>query len=151
MSYLDNRRRLKMLSIALKKRDGLLKEERHYLSAALIRIAQGEDANQVFEVKRRRGIKDKDALARIRMSFILSFVQSFMYPNPASNEQEMPLEDACIKAAEEIVPVARTLYPGNDQVTYNSEYIQRCHSDPKYRHMRTPVRTWLDDDFPYQS
>jgi hypothetical protein len=151
MSYLDNRRRLKMLGMALKTREGLLKEELQYLSAALIRIAQGEDANHVFGVKLQKGCKDKDVLARKRMSFILSFVQSYMYPNPDSNEQEMVLEDACVKAAEEIVPLARRLYPGDDQATYNSDYIQRCHSSPEYSHMRKPERTWLDDDFPYQS
>jgi hypothetical protein len=149
MSYLDNARGLRMLGMTLYEGKELLDEEQKFLAIALLRVAGGEDANEVLGVKLGRGKKEKDVIARQRMSFILHMVECFMFPDPDSDEQDMKLEQACIKAEEEIVPIAKKLYPGADKTRYTAEYIQRCHSSPEYRHMRSPLRSWTDDDFPY--
>ena len=149
MGYLDNRRMLDKLSLALYQGNEL-PEEREYLVIALFRIATGEDANEVLGVKPTTGKSRRDAIARQRMSFILQMVECFMFPKPGSKEQEMSLDDACHKAKKEIVPIAKKLYPGADKTRYTAGYIQRCHSSPRYKHMRSEIRRWTDGDFPYE-
>jgi len=105
----------------------------------------------VLDATQQQGIKKNDAIAKQRMSFILQMVQCFMYPDPNSDEQDMTLEEACRKAKDEVVPVAKKLFPGKERRKYTAEYIQRCHSSPEYKHMRSPIRTWVDDDYPYDS
>ena len=149
MSHLDNLRGLRMLGMTLYEGKELLDEEKRFLAITLLRIAGGEDANEVLGVKLGRGKKEKDVIARQRMRYILQMVECFMFPEPASETQDMSLEDACYKAKNEIVPIAKKLYPGADRTRYTAKYIQRCHSSPDYRHMRSPLRSWTDDDFPY--
>ena len=149
MSYLDNLRGLRMLGMTLYEGKELLDEEKRFLAIALLRIARGEDANEVLRLKLGRGKKEKDVIARKRMSFILHIVECFMFPEPASKKQVMSLEDACYKAKNEIVPIAKRLYPGADKTRYTAEYIQRCNSSHDYKHMRSPLRRWTDEDFPY--
>lgn len=151
MSHLDHARGLRMLGMTLYRGDELLDEERQFLAVALLRISRGEDANEVLGLKLGRGIKKNDAIARQRMSFILQMVQCFMYPDPNSDEQDMTLEQACRKAKHEVLPVAKKLFPGKERRRYTADYIQRCHSSPEYEHMRSPTRTWVDDDYPYDS
>ena len=84
------------------------------------------------------------------MSFILHIVECFMFPDPNSDQQDMTLEQACIEVEKEFVAIAKRLYPGADKIKYTAEYIQRCHSSPEYKHMRSPLRSWTDDDFSYK-
>jgi len=149
MSHLDNLRGLRLLGMTLYEGKALLDEEKKFLAIVLLRIARGEDANEVLGVKLRRGKKEKDVIARQRMSFILQMVECFMLPESDSQKQGMSLEEACYKAKDEIVPIAKKRYPGADKTRYTAGYIQRCHSSPEYKHMRSPIRTWADDDFPY--
>ena len=149
MSYLDNRRMLDKLSLAIYQGNEL-PEEREYLVIALFRIATGEDANEVLGVKPTTGRSERDAIAKQRISFILHWVRSYMDANPASDEKRITLEEACIEAEKMIVPVAKKRYPGADMTQYTAEYIQRCHTSPRYKHMRSEIRRWTDDDFPYE-
>lgn len=149
MSYLDKRRALREIGIALSQRKTINDSDRKFLSFALLRIAAGEDANKVLGVRRGRGEKAKDIVSRKRMSFILHIVESIMYPFLDSDKQDMTLEDACIKAEVDFVPIAKKLFPGSDNTKYSADYIQRCHGAPEYKHMRSPLRNTRDTDFPY--
>jgi len=149
MSELDNKRRLSRLAARLLNSGELLDAERTYLGVALSRIAAGEDANQVFAVVRARGQKKSDAPDRQRLSLILHWVHCAMFPEPDSTEQAMSLAEACERAVSEIVPLAKRLFPGADAHAYDVEYLIRCHGAPEYKHLRTDLRVWLDNDFPY--
>jgi len=72
-----------------------------------------------------------------------------MYPDPSSEKQDISLAEACEKAQFTVVPLAKKMFPGADSITYDPEYLQRCHSAPEYAHLRSPFRSWIDDDFPY--
>ena len=150
MNHQDQRRRLRRLAQALDKGTSVDQLEMNFLKESLWQIGNGADANATLGLKSGRGQKVSDLVSRRRMSFILHTVECFMFPDPYSNEQKMTLEDACRKAKEEFVPIAKKLYPGADRTRYTAAYIQRCHSSPEYKHMRSPLRRLADDNSPYE-
>ena len=129
--------------------DGLLDAEREFIGQALERIGYGEDANDVLQTKLKPGQKEKDIIDRQRMSLILHWVHCAMYPDLSTNTQEMSLAEACELAQSTIVPVAKAAFTSAASIVYDPEYIQRCHSAPEYKHLRSPSRSDFDDDFPY--
>ena len=149
MSHLDKRRVLGALSEQLYREEPLSQDQLKYLAAVFYRIANGEDANKVLEVRPGRGQRTSDAIANKRMSLILHWVAGAIAPNSESKEKPLTVADACVLAMESIVPVAKIMYPGADKCTYDAEYIARCWSEPAYQHMRSPSRSFFDNDFPY--
>ena len=149
MSNSDHRRRLLALGKTLRNGDALLDVEREFIGQALERIGSGEDANEVLQTKLKPGQKKKDIIDRQRISLILHWVHCAMYPDLSTNKQEMSLAEACELAQSTIVPVAKAVFPGAASIAYDPEYIQRCHSAPEYKHLRSLFRTEIDDDFPY--
>ena len=150
MSYQDQKRRIRRLAQALEKGTSVDQLEMNFLIESLWQIGNGADANVALGVKLRKGQKNKDLIDRQRLSFILHWIQCAMYPDPGSEKQELSLAKACEKAELEVVPLAKQLYPGGSSHSYNAEYLERCHGAPEYKHLHTSVRTWIDDDFPYQ-
>jgi hypothetical protein len=149
MSHLDKQRVLGALSLQLFREEPLSQDQLKYLAEVFYRIANGEDANNVLEVRPRRGQKTSDAIAKRRMSLILHWVAGAIAPNPESKEKPFTIADACVLAMEHIVPVAKRMYPGADNFEYDAEYIARCWSEPSYQHMRSQDRNFFENDFPY--
>ena len=149
MSHTDPRRRLRRLAQALDKGESIDQLEMNFLIESLWQIGNGADANATLGIKSGRGQKVSDLVARRRMSFILHIVECFMFPDPNSDRQDMTLEQACIEVEKDFVAIAKRLYPGADKTKYTAEYIQRCHSSPKYKDMRSPWRRPTDDNSPY--
>jgi hypothetical protein len=151
MSPGDHRRILGALAQQLACGEDLTPEQREFLSRAFYRISNGGDANEVFGVKRGRGKKVKDDLARQGLSQILHWVACAISPDPSSDERAMSVEDAIELAVQEIVPSVLANMPEGDKYEYSVEYLMSCWSDPRYKHMRSPARTFWDPDFPYHS
>ncbi len=149
MSHLDKRRVLDALSRQLLRGELLSPEQSEYLGVALWRIANGEDANAVLEVRPKKGQRQTGAIARQRMSLILHWVAGAMEPGPTSCASPLTVEQACELAVDSIVPIAKKAFPGADDCTYDVEYLVRCWSEPGYQHMRSIDRQFYDDDFPY--
>jgi hypothetical protein len=149
MSHLDNRRILGALGYRVLKREKLSEEEASYLGIVLGRIARGEDANQVLGVRPAKGRTDAGAVARKRLSWILSWIAAKTEPD--ANGRKMSIEDACASAVNSVVPVAKQMFPGADSRAYDADYLMRCWSEPKYKHMRTSKRSFYDEDFPYKT
>lgn len=149
MSYLDKRRVLDALLVQLLREESLSPEQSQYLGVALWRIANGEDANVVLEVRPKQGQRQTGAIARQRMSLILHWVAGAMEPDSTSGASPLTVEEACELAIDTIVPIAKKAFPGADDCTYDVEYLMRCWSEPGYQHMRSIDRGFYDEDFPY--
>ncbi len=149
MNRFDHMRALLDLAHRLGRGDELSANERDFLSIALYRIGTGEDANVAFNVQRGRGLKLADVIARRRMSVILHWVACAVDADAESGETAMSIEAACVEAVGSIVPLAKEAFPGADHCVYDVDYIRQCWNDRKYAHMRSPMRGWLDPDFPY--
>jgi hypothetical protein len=149
MSHLDKRRVLDALSVQLLRGETLSPEQSQYLGVALWRIANGEDANAVLEVRPKQGHRQTGAIARQRMSLILHWVAAALESDPTGSDRPLSVEQACQLAVDSIVPAAKQAFPGGDSCTYDFDYIMRCWSDPSNEHMRSPSRKFYDDDFPY--
>ena len=149
MSHEDHKRALLDLAYQFDRGDDLTDSQRQYLAVVFYRVATGEDANKVLQLKSTKGKKLSDVIARRRMSLILHWVAGAMHPDPNTDEQAMTLSQACVEAMDTIVPLAKMAFPGADNREYDAEYIARCWSDPTYAHMRSPERGWFDPDFPY--
>jgi len=150
MSHLDKRRIIGALSRQIFNGESLSPEQSRYLGTALQRISNGEDANAVFEVRPKRGQRNNGAIARKRLNLIMHCMAGLMEPDPTGCESTPTVEEACIWATQTIVPVAKKAFPGADDCNYDVEYLMRCWSAPEYQHMRSPVRQFYDDDFPYE-
>ena len=137
------------LSMQLFRGEPLSQDQTQYLAFVLWRIANGEDANAVLEVRLKRGQRDSDAVAKQRISMILHWVAGAIEPDPRSNQKPLTLEQACTLAVNTIVPLAKSFFPGADNCTYDVEYLLRCWSEPAYQHMRSLDRVFFDNDFPY--
>jgi len=144
----DRRRALLAMAYRLREGKAPSKTERQYLADALSQIAYGEDANKALGVKLRRGEKSKDAVARRRISMILHWVAAAVEPDPVTG-RKLSVERACERAVSTIVPAAKRAFPGADGKNYEVEYLLRCWKNPKYRHMRSVTRKYLDPDSPY--
>lgn len=150
MSFLDKRRALNELSKQLFRGEMLSEEQSQYLGMIFWRIANGEDANAVLEVRPKRGQTNPKVIARQRMSLILHWVAGAMHPDPNdSTKCPLTVEQACELAMDTIVPIAKKAFPGADECTYDVEYLVRCWSEKGYKHMRLTERGFYDDDFPY--
>lgn len=149
MSHLDKLRLLKDAAKQMLRGEPLSKEQLHYFGAVLLSISAGEDANVVLGVRPNRGQKDSDAVAKQRMSLILHWVAGAIEPDPQSGEKPLSIERACEQAIHSIVPIAKKLYPGADDRNYDVDYLVRCWSEPAYQHMRSSLRQFFDNDFPY--
>lgn len=149
MSHLDQQRILDALSLQLFREEPLSDEQMKYLAVIFGRIANGEDANIVLEVRPRQGQKTSDAIAKKRMSLILHWIAAAIAPDSESKGKPLTIVKACELAMDTIVPVAKRMYPGADDCTYDTEYLVRCWSEPKYKHMRSSERSFFDNDFPY--
>jgi hypothetical protein len=151
MSPEDHRRALLDLAQQLRAGEDLAEGQKQYLSDVFQRIAMGEDANNVLSLKRGRGQKRADVIDKQRMSLILHWVSCAMHPDPDTDttKKAMTLSEACVEAVGAIVPFAKKVFPGGDQHQYDAEYIERCWSDRRYAHMRSPERGWFDPDYPY--
>jgi hypothetical protein len=149
MSHEDHKRALLALAYQIGSGEDLTRDQQEYLAIVFYRIATGEDANAVLDVRPTRGQKLSDVIARRRMSLILHWVAGAMRPDPNTDEQAMTLSEACVAAMDTIVPRAKKAFPGADNREYDAEYLARCWSDPAYAHMRSHGRGWFDQDFPY--
>ena len=149
MSHLNKRRVLDTLESQLLRGELLSPEQSQYLGVALWRIANGEDANAVLEVRLKKGQRQTAAIARQRMSLILHWVAVAMEPDPTGCTSPLTVVQACELAVDSIVPIAKKTFPGVDDSTYDVEYLVRCWSEPLYQHMRSIDRQFYDDDFPY--
>ena len=149
MSHFDNRRVLDSLSLQLFHGETLSPEQMKFLAVTFWRISNGEDANAVFGVRPSRGQKNSDAVAKKRMSLILHWVAGAVEPDIQSNQKPLTIAQACELAMETIVPLAKQVFPGADDCTYDAEYLFRCWSEPAYQHMRSADRKFYDADFPY--
>ena len=149
MNRYDHMRALLGLAHQLDRGEELSADQRNFLGIALYRIGTGEDANHAFNVQGGRGLKLADVIARRRMSVILHWVACAVDADAESGETAMSIEAACVEAIDSIVPVAKEAFPGADHCAYDADYIRQCWTDPKYAHMRSPMRSWYDPDFPY--
>jgi hypothetical protein len=149
VNHEDQKRALSDLSLRLNRGDLIAEGEMQQLASMLSRIGAGEDANQVLRVKPNRGQKRSDVVANQRMSLILHWVAGCIYPDPDSDEKAMTVAQACEAAVNTIVPVAKQIFPGADDCTYEVEYLQRCWHDKQRKYRRSPLRSPLDPDFPY--
>jgi len=145
----DQMRALRGLAQQLDSGEELSAEQRNFLGLALYRIGTGEDANVAFNVQGGRGLKLSDVIARRRMSVILHWVACAVDADSEPGEAAMSIEAACVEAVDSIVPVAKEAFPGADHCVYDVDYIRQCWTDPKYAHLRSPMRGWYDPDFPY--
>jgi hypothetical protein len=145
----DHRRALLDLAHRLGRGDELSTNERDFLCLALYRVGTGEDANHVFNVQGGRGLKLADVIARRRMSVILHWVACAVNADSEPGETVMSIEAACVEAVDSIVPLAKEAFPGADHCVYDVDYIRQCWTDPKFAHLRSPMRGWYDPDFPY--
>ncbi len=150
MSHLDKRRIIGALSRQIFNGEQLSPEQSQYLGSALERIANGEDANAVLEVRPKRGQRNTGAITRRRTSLIMHWIAGLREPDPTDGGSIPSVEEACILAIDTIVPVAKKIFPGADDCNYDVEYLMRCWSEPDYQHMRSSVRQFYDDDFPYE-
>lgn len=112
----------------------LLDEQREYLSNCFKCLARGEDANEVFAVKFRRGQSEADADRRKMLSMLLHLVAVFV-------EEGMDVEPACVKVSE----LAQRLPEYRPE--YAADYLRKCWY--KYPHMKALERNLYDPDFPY--
>lgn len=149
MSPLDHQRAMLDLAYQLNSNQPLSPEQISFLSIVFYRIGTGEDANKVLGLKSQPGQKLKDVIARRRLSFILHLIACAINPDPNSIEKAMSIEAACDWAHQEVVPLAKKMFPGADDNEYDVEYLLRCWTEPKYKHMRSCERHWFDSDFPY--
>jgi 3-oxoacyl-(acyl-carrier-protein) synthase len=149
MSHLDNRRILEALAHRLFRGEKLSEEEARFLGIVLGRIANGEDANKVLGVRPKKGQTESAAIARQRLSMILSWIAAQIEPD--ANGRRKSIEAACAAAVHSIVPAAKLMFPGDDERVYDHEYLMRCWSAPEYRHMRTSKRSFYNEDFPFKT
>lgn len=151
MSHLDILRILNELSMQLFRKEPLSDQQSEYLCLVFMRIANGEDANIVLGTRPKRGNKNSDAIARERLSFILQWIACKIESHEGDVKNHMSIEKACELAIDSIVPFAKFLFPGAEDCNYDVEYLMRCWSEPKYKHMRSTKRQLYDEDFPFQA
>ena len=149
MSHEDQIRVLFDLSRQLASGDSLTESQQQYLSTAFYKIASGEDANKVLGTRPNRGESLSALIARRRMSLILHWVAGAINPDPSTSERAMTVSEACAAAMTTIVPLAKEMFPGAENRIYDAEYIERCWSEPAYKHMRSTERGWFDQDYPF--
>ena len=131
----DNRRVYGDLARQLASGMQLMTEQRTFLVKCFQRMAAGEDANEVFDLKFGRGQRSADEAGRQTVSLLLHLVASYV-------QEGVAVEPACEKVSE----IAQRL-PG-DGSAYDADYLRKCWY--KYPHMQSPGRTLYDPDFPYE-
>jgi hypothetical protein len=96
--------RLRWIASALEKGEPLSDGVRDGLISALRRIAKGEDANVVLDLKEKRGERktSDEAMKREKLSFIISYItaQTTREVTQYFTRPAMPLGDAIASAAE---------------------------------------------------
>ncbi|MEY4351715.1 MAG: hypothetical protein RL078_1794 [Bacteroidota bacterium] len=147
MNPLDIRKRLKHFSKKMSSNSPLTQEEYTFLASAFSRIADGEDANEVFGVQFKRGKSIADAEKRQAISFVIQWIECAIQPVDA----EVPgLGYSTTKACEEAAPILRKILGEEQSEKYDAEYIRQCYYSPKYKHMRSEFRGIYEDDSPFQ-
>jgi len=151
MSHLDNKRILLELSDRTRRPEQLSKEESMFLASALQSIANGEDANNVFEIRPKRGQSDADALARQKLSFIMHWIACAIKPinDPISPGLGLSVEKACEEAFATVVPVADNMFGNSKKAVYDADYLKKCWYQHDKKHMQDINRNSYHPDYPY--
>lgn len=150
MSHLDKRRHLLALSAQILRKEPLSDEQLSFLALVFFRIGNGENANDVLSVMPERGRSDADAIARIKLSFIMHWIKGAI--TPMDNDPPglgLTIEAACEQAWLKIVPVANTTYGNPSGADYNPEYLKKCWFQENKKHMQSADRNFYDEDNPY--
>lgn len=134
MGIADQRRRLLILAEKLTRPEPPQKADVQYLTDCLVRIGKGEDANEVFGLKRGAGQKEEDERRRRDLSMFMHLVRGMV-------DDGWDVEPACNKVAE---ICQEEKFPGPK---YDGAYLRKCWY--MYEHMRSDIRTPCDEDFPY--
>lgn len=134
MGVSDQRRRLLMLAENLTRTEPPEQAEIQYLTNCLVRIANGEDANEVFDLVRGRGHRESDEWKRKQLSLYLHLVRGLV-------DDGWSVDAACREVA------GRIAESGETEVGYDADYLRQCWYN--YRHMQSNLRTPYDDDYPY--
>lgn len=145
MSYEDQKRRLRLLSMLIAENKPLIQGERDYLARCLYAIGSGGDANQVFATRLQRGQKIADIDSKRKLSFILQWVAGAIAEEGETSK--LGLEEAIVKAQQIVVPIANRIYGNIDNFEYSVEYLKNCWH--KYEHMQSQYRGIYDDDYPF--
>lgn len=150
MSHLDKRRHLLALSAQIARKESLSDEQLTVLALVCFRIGNGENANKVLSVTPQKGRSYADAIARIKLSFILHWIKGAITPMDSDPPGlGLTIEAACEQAWEKIVPAANTIYGNPSGAEYSPEYLKKCWFQADKKHMQNAGRNFYDDDNPY--
>lgn len=134
MGIADQRRRLLILGENLTHPEPPEQAHIQYIADCLVRIGKGEDANEVFDLKRGAGQKKEDERRRRDLSMFMHLIRGMV-------DDGWDVESACNKVAE-ITQKEEFLGP-----KYDGAYLRKCWYI--YEHMRSDIRDPWHDDFPY--
>ena len=121
-------------------------EQMEFWATILKRIAEGESAEVVLNLKRKAGEKKVDEDKRKRISFVLHLVASHYNPivdrrlSPEKQPQKLTLEESIFK----VLPVVATIM-GNEH-KYEFEQIRDWWYDKDKKHMQSRLRNRFDAD-----
>jgi len=126
----------------------LTPEQMKFWAHTLRRIAEGESADVVLNLKRKRGEKQIDD-KRKRISLVLHLVASHYKPfiDPRLPSEELPpkltLDESIIKVLSEVPRIM------GDGHSYGFEQVRDWWYDKDKKHMQSPMRSRFDADDPY--
>ena len=124
-------------------------QQMEFWATILKRIAEGESAEVVLNLKRRAGEKKADEDKRKRISFVLHLVASYYNPVidhrllQGKQPQKLTLEESIFK----VLPLVATIM--GDEHKYEYEQIRDWWYDKDKKHMQSPLRNRFDADNPF--
>jgi len=126
----------------------LTPEQMEFWGLMLRRIAEGESADVVLNLKRRRGEKHIDD-KRKRVSFVLHLVASHYKPfiDPRLPPEELPPKLTLEESINKVLPDAQRIM--GDGHNYSFEQVRDWWYDKDKKHMKSPLRSRFDADNPY--
>lgn len=143
----EQRKRFLALATQLRTGTPLTQDQTRYLTDAFERIGNGENADEVLHLKRRKGQSTTAEQRRRTMSLVFAQVAHYIAPK----EGRPPGEGLALQEAmERVAPLAKGLFGKHeDPDSYSVEYLLKCWHDSSYAHMKTTLRTPLDPDSPF--
>jgi hypothetical protein len=128
----------------------LTSEQMIFWGQQLRRIAEGESADSVLQIKRKKGEKQSDEKKRQKISQVLHLVASlhkpFLDPRIQATERQKKL--SLEKAIEKVLPKVGQIM--GDSHNYDLDQVKSWWYDKDKKHMQSPMRNELDPDNPYE-
>lgn len=125
----------------------LTEEQMSFWASVLRRIGEGEPADRVLNLKRRKGEQATTNTKRQKISLVLHLIASHYQPlhDP---RLPPPRKYTLEEAIEKVMPEVKRIMGDNNK--YEMEMIKSWWYDRDKAHMRSPLRNQLDPDNPYR-